>query len=89
MSAEEKYIRSWLEMGFDAGAIGVAYERTVLKTGGMSWPYMNSILKSWHEKGLHSEEEVKTEKNTAFQKKNPAERDTERMRRYLERLKRE
>ena len=50
---EEKYAESWLNMGFDDDSIALAYERTCINTGGLNWPYLNSILKRWHEKGLH------------------------------------
>ncbi len=58
--AEERYAQSWSDMGFDDGAIQLAYERTCINTGGMKWPYMNSILKRWHEAGLHTAEAVRT-----------------------------
>lgn len=51
---ERKYIASWVEMGFDDSSIRLAYERTVLQKQSMNWKYMNSILKSWHQKGLHT-----------------------------------
>ena len=54
VAREKEYISSWVEMGFDDDAIRLAYEKTVLKKQSMNWPYMNSILKSWHEKGLHT-----------------------------------
>ena len=50
--AEERYASAWLEMGFDDGAIALAYERTCLNTGGLKWPYMNKILASWQLSGL-------------------------------------
>ena len=56
--AEERYIFSWLDLGFDEDAIALAYEKTCLNTGGMKWPYCNSILRSWHEKGLHTVAEI-------------------------------
>ena len=49
---EERYAQGWLEAGFDEGAIKLAYERTCLNTGGLSWPYMNRILTRWQESGL-------------------------------------
>ena len=55
---EEKYAQSWLDMGFADEAIALAYERTCLNTGGLSWAYMNKILQRWHEAGLHTAEEV-------------------------------
>ena len=58
-AAEERYASGWLEMGFDDEAIGMAYERTCLNTGGLSWAYMNKILQRWHEAGLKTAEDVR------------------------------
>ncbi len=57
--SEEKYARSWLEMGFDMDAIAIAYDRTCLNTGNLSWAYMNRILTRWHEAGLMTAEQIK------------------------------
>ena len=51
---ERTYIQAWDDMGFDDGAIRMAYEKTVLKKQSMDWGYMNGILRRWHEKGLHT-----------------------------------
>ncbi len=40
-------------MGFDDGAIQLAYERTVYNTGSLRWAYMNKILQRWHQSGWH------------------------------------
>ena len=56
---EEKYAKSWLEMGFDDEVIALAYERTCLNTGGLSWAYMNKILTRWHDAGLLTLKQVK------------------------------
>ena len=58
MAAEEKFIRSWLDMGFGLPELRLAQERTCLNTGSLKWPYMNSILKSWHAQGLHTLREI-------------------------------
>lgn len=50
--SEEKLALSWLEWGFGEEEIALAYEKTCMNTGGLKWPYLNSILKSWHEQGL-------------------------------------
>lgn len=55
---EREYLNSWVDMGFPNDAIRLAYERTVLKKQSLNWPYMNSILKSWHTKGLHTVAEI-------------------------------
>ncbi len=55
---EEKYAKSWLEMGFEDGVIAMAYEKTCVNTGGLSWPYMNKILTSWHAAGYKTVEQI-------------------------------
>ena len=57
-AGEERYAQSWLDMGFADEVIAMAYERTCLNTGNLSWAYMNKILQRWHEQGLHTAEEV-------------------------------
>ena len=51
-------MESWQEWSFEDEAIRLAYEKTVLKKQAMNWPYMNSILRSWHQKGLRTKEEI-------------------------------
>jgi len=58
-AAEEKFANAWLEMGMEDALISLAYEKTCLNTGGLNWAYMNKILTSWHEAGLHTVEEVR------------------------------
>lgn len=60
---ETRYLSEWVEMGFEGEMLELAYDRTVTKTGSLRWGYMNSILKSWHEKGLRTPEDVR-EKDT-------------------------
>ena len=57
-ATEQKYISSWLDMGFEAAAVEIAYDRTVTNTGSLKWNYMNKILLSWHEKGIHTAADV-------------------------------
>ena len=58
-ATERRYLASWLEMGFGEDLIEMAYDRTVTNTGGLKWNYMNSILKSWQEKGLFTPADVR------------------------------
>ena len=51
---EEKLVLQWLDWGFGPAEIAKAYEKTCMNTGGLKWPYLNSILKSWHSQGLHT-----------------------------------
>ena len=57
-AAEQKYAESWLEMGFEEAVIAMAYEKTCLNTGGLSWPYMNKILTGWKKEGLLTVQQV-------------------------------
>ena len=62
---ESRYIKQWLEMGFEEETIGLAYERSCINTGGLAWPYINKILHSWHEQGLHTAQEIRGERKPA------------------------
>lgn len=55
---ERSYIDKWIEMGFGPEALALAADRTVVNTGELRWRYMNSIVRSWDEKGLHTPEEI-------------------------------
>jgi len=57
---EKRYIESWLDMGFKPESLAIAYDRTIIGTGKLAWRYMDKIVRSWHEKGLHSAQEVTT-----------------------------
>lgn len=61
VDAERQYIRAWLQMGFEPSAIRLAYEKTVLATGKLTWKYLNKILLNWHEKNLHTMAQVQGE----------------------------
>lgn len=56
--SEERYLLAWAGMGFDQAVIELAYDKTLLKCKELKWPYMNKILTSWHQKGLHTLSEV-------------------------------
>lgn len=55
---ERKYVFSWLDMGFSVDALSIAYDRTVTNTGSLKWNYMNKIVSSWHQKGIHTVQEI-------------------------------
>ena len=58
-AGEERYAQQWLDWGFDEDAIAMAYERTCVNTGGLSWAYMNKILLRWQEAGLFTGEKIR------------------------------
>ena len=57
-ASEKRYVDSWIAMGFQRGAVEIAYDRTLLQTGKLAWGYMDSIFNSWHGKGLHTPREI-------------------------------
>ena len=57
-AGEEKFVVTWLGWGFGEKEIQLAYEKTCLNTGGLKWPYLNSILKSWHDQGFTTLSEI-------------------------------
>lgn len=98
--SEEKYLLSWNEMGFDDQVIELAYDKTILKCKELKWPYMNKILLSWHEKGLHTLSQVqegdrpspgagKTPGAPRRENADTAREDMARMEKYLQKLRRE
>ncbi len=62
---ELNYIARWVsELSMTEAMIRTAYEKTVNNTGKISMPYMNTILKSWFEKGIKTVSQIQ-EKETA------------------------
>lgn len=59
---EENYITDWTEkMKFSTDLIKMAYELTVLNTGKLAFPYLNTILVSWYERGVKTVEAAKAD----------------------------
>ncbi len=96
---EQKYIAAWLEMGFDNDALRLAYEKTVMGTASksMDWRYMNGILRRWHEKGLHTAQQLRNGESAPRRTAPTAPEDSaararlerERTRRLLEKMNKE
>ena len=55
---ESRYLNAWVEAKFSDELILEAYDLTVVKTGKLSWKYMDTILKSWQTKGYSTIDEV-------------------------------
>jgi DnaD/phage-associated family protein len=98
-SGELKYLEGWLSAGFTPEIVEIAYDRTVMRTGKLSWSYMDRILGDWRQKGFRSAEEIlqkdtKAAPHAAQQKKPPKSpeadlADIERMKKYLQKLREE
>lgn len=95
--SEEKYLTAWIDMGFQPEAVELAYDKTVLKCKELKWPYMNRILTSWHQKGLHTLEEIRrgdrpggpAAPGSRGKEPEGVREDLARMEKYLEKLRRE
>lgn len=91
VAAEEKYLAAWQEWGFPPEVVAEAYEKTILKCHELKWPYINGILKKWHEAGLHTLEQIavgdrpRTQGETPRRDQRPPEDE---MRRYVQALRR-
>lgn len=92
-TSEERYLSAWIEMNFEDAAIELAYDKTILKCKELKWSYMNKILTSWHEKGLHSVKAIEAGDRPAVaqgaaQHDDAAagREDLERMEKYLQQL---
>lgn len=57
--AEEAYMKKWLrEYKLPMEIIKTACQRTVLRTGGVSFPYADSILRHWQKAGVRTMEDI-------------------------------
>ena len=63
---EEDYLKKFIDMKFTPEAVYLAYDITMIRTGGLKWGYMAGILRKWHEKGLHQADEIQ-----AYEKEHP------------------
>ncbi len=73
-ATEKKYIKQWAETpGLSLDLVPVAYDRTVSRTGKLSWSYMNKILQSWTAEGITTEKQVlESEEAYRGEQKKPA-----------------
>lgn len=57
-TTQARDISAWLDQGFGEDAICLAADRTLTNTGALKWNYLRKILQSWHERGLHTTQEI-------------------------------
>jgi hypothetical protein len=97
-ASETRYVDSWLELGYSPEAIAIAYDKTVFRTGKLSWKYMDTIIKSWHAKKLYTPADIEAgdvrpgDRRTAApanqnQPSGPSDEEYQRMQKYLRKLK--
>ena len=56
--SDDAYIAAWLDWGFSPALIELAFDRTVLNCGCLSWKYCHGILESWRKNGLFTMADV-------------------------------
>jgi DnaD/phage-associated family protein len=99
-SSERRYVDGWITLGFSIDVIELAYDRTLVKTGKLAWPYMDSILTSWHQKGLRTVKDIEEKdkkgaaafqdtRQKAHKPSAPTRSDIQHMRKFLEKLREE
>jgi DNA replication protein DnaD len=89
-ATEKAYVASWLDMGFTVEAVALAYDKTVVNTGRLSWKYCDTILRRWHDKGWHTPGEIETfDIKTPSASKNDVTGSYDRNRKTIEKAKAE
>ncbi len=74
--AEYVHIIQWTrELKMSPEMIKAAYEKTVMTTGSLSFPYMNAILISWHKQGIKEVSDIKKESAPAPVKEKPVRKN--------------
>lgn len=60
---QRKYLTAWVkEYGYNEEIIYYAYEESIDRTGKMSMPYMDKIIRSWHKKGVKTVSDIQNER---------------------------
>ena len=55
---ERRYLADWIGKGYTAETLALAYDRTTVSTGKLSWAYMDKIVQSWYKKSLFTPEDI-------------------------------
>lgn len=61
VSKEKEFCETWRIYGISSDLIHFAYEKCIEKTAKLSFPYINKILLSWHQKGIKTVAEATAE----------------------------
>ena len=72
---EETYLKTWHDKFLmDEDMVELAYEYCIMQTTKLSFPYINSILKRWHELNIHNIVDAKKD-HEDFKTKNKSQKD--------------
>ncbi len=72
ISKEKEFISEWSLLGVDIELVILAYEKTIISTGKLSFSYMNKIITEWHKNGIRTVSDAENASNaySASAKKN-------------------
>ena len=71
--SERQMVDKWIDYGYDADLIALAYDRTALRTGGLKWAYLDSILESWRAAGYKSRADVEANEGKPPARQDPSD----------------
>ena len=72
---EETYLKTWHDKFLmNEDMVELAYEYCIMQTTKLSFPYINSILKRWHELNIHNVADAKKD-HEDFKTKNKSQKD--------------
>lgn len=73
--SEKTYLETWKNnYGMNEEMVALAYEYCILSTGKLSFPYINSIINDWFEKGINTIEAAEKD-HSDFKNKNYGEKN--------------
>ncbi len=72
VSKEKEFCESWRLYSISPELIHLAYEKCIEKTARLSFPYINKILLSWHQKGIKTVAEALAENKSRTEDKKPS-----------------
>ena len=74
---EETYMKKWLrEYKLPLDVVITACERTIMRTGGVSFLYADKILQQWHQAGVKSQADI-AKQDEAFAAKRAQQKSSE------------
>jgi transcription-repair coupling factor (superfamily II helicase) len=71
-AVEKEFCESWRIYGISSELIHFAYEKCIEKTAKLSFPYINKILLSWHQKGIKTVAEASAENKPKTEENKPS-----------------
>lgn len=72
VSKEKEFCESWRLYNISPELIHFAYEKCIEKTAKLSFPYINKILLSWHQKGIKTVAEASAENKPRADENKPS-----------------